>query len=435
MANGLFGIASSATQGLGQGLQLGQAVAANRRAQQQQQAELGFRQRAEERLLEDRARAAQQRSAAAARSAAQRRADEAFRQTLTQTVAQDGSFADLLAQNPARASEIQSFSQAYDTLKTTEAQVGKDRLRQATMGWLAAADRGDLAAMDAIVEQYPDVMGTGDPTLTPDRIKELQRTPEGVSHLANVANFAALSAGKGEPIKVGDVLVNPATGIPVYKPDGEPVEVAFGNVLVDPSTGQEIYRAPSKPVTVSAGGTLVDPTTGDIVFQAEAEDSSFENEQKLRKEYTGHQIVKDSQKIAGSYGNMRAAAARQTGAGDIALIFGYMKMLDPESVVREGEFATAQNAGGVPEQISGIYNRLIQGEKLTPSLRNDFLDLAGDVYSQQKEKLAVVNNQFGRVADENRLKRENVLYELPDIGQPAGTASGTTSTGLQWSVE
>jgi len=34
-----------------------------------------------------------------------------------------------------------------------------------------------------------------------------------------------------------------------------------------------------------------------------------------------------------------------------------MKILDPGSVVREGEFATAQNSAGIPERIRAKYNR------------------------------------------------------------------------------
>ena len=47
-------------------------------------------------------------------------------------------------------------------------------------------------------------------------------------------------------------------------------------------------------------------------------------------------------------------------AGDLAMIFTYMKILDPTSVVREGEQATAQNAAGTPERIKNIYNRVIK---------------------------------------------------------------------------
>jgi hypothetical protein len=53
-----------------------------------------------------------------------------------------------------------------------------------------------------------------------------------------------------------------------------------------------------------------------------------------------------------------------------------MKMLDPESVVREGEFANAQNAAGVPDQVRNLYNRAMSGERLNPTQRAQFLDTA-----------------------------------------------------------
>jgi hypothetical protein len=37
-----------------------------------------------------------------------------------------------------------------------------------------------------------------------------------------------------------------------------------------------------------------------------------------------------------------------------------MKMLDPTSVVREGEFATAQNAASIPIKIVNMYNKALE---------------------------------------------------------------------------
>jgi len=39
-------------------------------------------------------------------------------------------------------------------------------------------------------------------------------------------------------------------------------------------------------------------------------------------------------------------------------------MLDPGSVVRESEFATAQNAAGVPDQVRNMYNKVLSGTRL-----------------------------------------------------------------------
>src|SRR3990167_7070520 len=49
--------------------------------------------------------------------------------------------------------------------------------------------------------------------------------------------------------------------------------------------------------------------------------------------------------------NRVAASMRGTAAGDMSLIFGIMKMLDSNSTVREGEYATAQNAGSIPDRV------------------------------------------------------------------------------------
>ena len=51
-----------------------------------------------------------------------------------------------------------------------------------------------------------------------------------------------------------------------------------------------------------------------------------------------------------------------------------MKILDPGSVVREGEFANAQNAGGIDTKIRNLYNQVIDGTRLSPDQRQDFLN-------------------------------------------------------------
>jgi hypothetical protein len=68
-----------------------------------------------------------------------------------------------------------------------------------------------------------------------------------------------------------------------------------------------------------------------------------------------------------------------TPSDDIALIFKYMKTLDPNSVVRETEFQTVGNAGGLPTQIQNIYNSYTTGNKLTPEIRRDIKKSADSV--------------------------------------------------------
>ena len=55
------------------------------------------------------------------------------------------------------------------------------------------------------------------------------------------------------------------------------------------------------------------------------------------------------------------------------MVFKFMKALDPTSVVREGEFATAENSAGVPEALRNTYNKLMEGGRLGPKQIDQFV--------------------------------------------------------------
>lgn len=98
-------------------------------------------------------------------------------------------------------------------------------------------------------------------------------------------------------------------------------------------------------------------------------------------------FVRDSKDFitrAQSLNTILSSAKQPSAAGDLALIFSYMKMLDPGSTVREGEFANAQNAAGVPEQIRALYNRMRTGERLSADQRKDFVNRARGIYTGAK---------------------------------------------------
>lgn len=104
-------------------------------------------------------------------------------------------------------------------------------------------------------------------------------------------------------------------------------------------------------------------------------------EGKLRGEYINQNKVFMDVRDAWS----RINASEDNAAGDLSLIFNYMKMLDPGSTVREGEFATAQNATGIPERVLNSYNNALAGTRLAPAQRTQFKGQASKLYSSQKD--------------------------------------------------
>ena len=146
-----------------------------------------------------------------------------------------------------------------------------------------------------------------------------------------------------------------------------------------------------------------------------------EAEGKFRKEYSDQ--TKGYQEVKSAYG--RVLASDQTAAGDIALIFNYMKMLDPGSVVREGEFATAQNAGGIDAKVYNLYNQLVSGERLKPEQRKMFTKQAERLYGQAQTQEAQVRQGIERIAKGYGLNTANIFYTPTEVAPTApGAAPG-----------
>lgn len=143
----------------------------------------------------------------------------------------------------------------------------------------------------------------------------------------------------------------------------------------------------------------------------------FEAEQKLRKEYSDQ--TKPFVEVKEAY--RRVQASDNTGPGDIALIYGYMKMLDPGSVVREGEFATASNSSGVPVAIQNLYNKAISGQRLTDGQRKTFKSQAGKLAGAAEIREKEVRGGIETVAKSYKLNTANIFgtAATSDSGAPA----------------
>ena len=153
-------------------------------------------------------------------------------------------------------------------------------------------------------------------------------------------------------------------------------------------------------------------------------DKRPEAEGKMRQEYSNQ--TKSYQDVKAAYG--RVLASREDAAGDLALIFNYMKMLDPGSVVREGEFATAQNAAGIPTRIWNLYNKLINGERLSVEQRKMFSKQSESLYQQALKDENKVRSGIERIARGYGLNVANIFYtptEEPPTA-PAAEVSGAT---------
>ena len=216
--------------------------------------------------------------------------------------------------------------------------------------------------------------------------------PEGMDYATKMMQFQKAMQPEERVLKPGDIVTR--GGDIIFQAPAEFKgydKVDLGNTIafVDPKNPTRVVAQMSKSKDPEKLGTVED---------------------NVRKEFLAQ--AKPYIEIGQAYKKVAEAGNSPSAAGDIAMIFGFMKILDPGSVVREGEFATAQNAAGIPDRVRAQYNAAINGQRLTDVQRTDFMNQAKNIIQSQRQNFNSTLKPFyeGIVKDRN-LKSENVLFD------------------------
>jgi hypothetical protein len=107
----------------------------------------------------------------------------------------------------------------------------------------------------------------------------------------------------------------------------------------------------------------------------------------LRKEFNTLDEVKKFKATAGAYNQIRSLASKPnpSPADDMALTYAFMKVNDPDSVVRESEFAMVAKTAGLPDQVVIALDKLTKGQGLTPRIRQQLVNAAATMTLQRRE--------------------------------------------------
>lgn len=195
-------------------------------------------------------------------------------------------------------------------------------------------------------------------------------------------------------------------------PDGKPRTIFVqGNQV--PEGGIPTYEKPVR----DAGSKLLD------------EQRMFTRANMLGDDYRN--TTKSIAQAADQYRTMVAVSdAAKSGSpqAQIALVFSFMKTLDPSSVVRESEYATAKNAAGVPERVRNEYNKLIDGHFLTPQQVTGFLASGAASATQWKRQQNLHMKTFGERAKRWKINPEDVTMDFFQ-GLPMNFGPGSQPAG------
>jgi hypothetical protein len=193
-------------------------------------------------------------------------------------------------------------------------------------------------------------------------------------------------------------------------------------------------KMPKAPELKTVGDRLYNPATNEWITPPDLGGTDMKVETDLRKEYSGLDDTRNYTKVRDAYERVRASAQRaqtdQTGASDMAIVFNYMKMLDPGSTVREGEFQSAAESGGYGPRIQNIVSNIAAGKILTNAQRQEFVDTAAKLYEESLGNLGAQNERYTGIAEANRVDPSRVImqgeqYEPLKLGETRAVGDGT----------
>lgn len=223
--------------------------------------------------------------------------------------------------------------------------------------------------------------------------------------------------GGGAPTEAAQPPAVPGEPAPAPAVEGAPAATpapAMGAPAATPSSQRITPRQAARLVMAGVPKPVVE-----MLMQRDGvPKETADMEQSLRKEYAT--LAKPYFEVRDAYSRVEQAASQPSAAGDLALIFNYMKMLDPGSVVREGEFATAQNAAGVPDRVRNLWNRLLSGERLNEAQRGDFVGQARGLFQRQERQYQKIQNQYQQISQRLGLDPSNTILDFTRPDSEAG---------------
>lgn len=212
-----------------------------------------------------------------------------------------------------------------------------------------------------------------------------------------------------------------------YEPTGfaaEPEQPKKNIVLKETARGIEaVDMANIKP------GTILPPP----VAEKKPDISPYQRiqvESGLRDDYRADS--KNYTEIKRQSAIIKAALSDPSAAGTLSAATAYMKMLDPESVVRESELGMAMNNQGLIDRLKSYWTTIEMGKVLTPTQKADFARLS-DMYLKSAEEAQInLNTRYSDLSTGAGVDpRRVVMYDVRPSTQ-AKPKSRDIGTAAQW---
>ena len=212
-------------------------------------------------------------------------------------------------------------------------------------------------------------------------------------------------------LPIGEFGLNIASGMPITEALQDPYR-RF--TTTDDQRRALLAKRKAAAVSTSLGQQIAERNKlrSDLV-SASKDMKKFKTDQenKLFSSYSGNKVVQSFNKSTTQVKKLLTSLETDSGPGDIAAIFAFMKTLDPESVVRESEFATAANSSGLFRKLWNTYNKMLTGEALPEEVRSEFKTAGLRLYQQNQSALDNIRADYEKIAKNQGLDVTNIFAD------------------------
>lgn len=136
-----------------------------------------------------------------------------------------------------------------------------------------------------------------------------------------------------------------------------------------------------------------------------------QNTEDVRKEFNALPEVKNYKEVIPIIAS--AQRAPNTPAGDIDLIYAVGKIMDPNSVVREGELALVIKSGSPAQRFQGLVSYVQGGGRLTPAQRTELTQVLNSRVQALQTSYDAAKTAYTGMVTRQGLDPRQVFADLP----------------------
>lgn len=195
-----------------------------------------------------------------------------------------------------------------------------------------------------------------------------------------------------------------------------------GDALQNPAMAQQAQQLVGLPTPQAVSGLQA------LMQRGQQQTASFAQQQALERRALDQPIIarlndrylaqmKAPVNVQDALAQLENALSTGSSIGAVAATVKLAKILDPESVVREGEVRTVEGGLGIADQIIRALNN-VEGQGFGPDAVKDLLELAQAVATPVLERGRLIESQFGQMAVDAQVSPEQVTSGIGFLVDP-----------------